>query len=172
MNRRHNKELCDKYPFLKKYDWLGNFIGYDSTWEDSLPEGWKKVMCPQIWEDLKNILVKANFLDRFRFHKLQQKHGLIYFGYTGIGEGANAKRLLGWDNKYSEMSSYSCVDCGEEVDYWDLDWEEFVCEKCAKERSKQHPDSIFIKKSDLVNYQNASYIEKKKYYIMFNQKGE
>ena len=47
--REENKKLCDKYPFLT---WHGDplYIGYDEkreldysyTWEDELPEGWRK----------------------------------------------------------------------------------------------------------------------------------
>lgn len=51
----YNKVLCEKYPFLT---WHGDplYLGYDEnkepdyeyTWEDELPEGWRKAFCPQI----------------------------------------------------------------------------------------------------------------------------
>ena len=51
--REENKKLCDKYPFLA---WHGDplYIGYDEehepdysyTWEDELPEGWRKAFFP------------------------------------------------------------------------------------------------------------------------------
>jgi hypothetical protein len=48
-----NKDLCDKYPFLLikplYYEEDDQFQSdYSSTWEDALPEGWRKAFCPQI----------------------------------------------------------------------------------------------------------------------------
>ena len=48
-----NKILCEKYPFLR---WFGdplypgyseNLINYDYTWEDEIPDGWRKAFCPK-----------------------------------------------------------------------------------------------------------------------------
>ena len=172
MTQRQNKILCDKYPFLKKYDWLGNFVGYESTWQDALPEGWKKAMCPQMWEDLKNILVKANYLNEFRFHHIRNKLGLLSFGYTGIGVGTNEKRLMAWERKYSEMSEYTCVECGDEVDYLDATWGELVCAKCAKERLKQEPETKFVKIRDLHRYIEAPDKNKPQFYTTLDAEGD
>ena len=55
--QEENKKLCNKYPFLI---WHGDplYIGYDEkheldysyTWEDELPEGWRKAFCPKMWD--------------------------------------------------------------------------------------------------------------------------
>ena len=56
--QEENKKLCDKYPFLI---WHGDplFVGYTEecepnysyTWEDELPEGWRKAFCPKMWDE-------------------------------------------------------------------------------------------------------------------------
>ena len=62
--QEENKKLCDKYPFLI---WYGDplFVGYTEecepnysyTWEDEVPEGWRKAFCPQMWDELKEAII-------------------------------------------------------------------------------------------------------------------
>lgn len=170
-----NKELCDKYPFLKKYDWTDNFLGYETTWQDNLPEGWKKAMCPQIWDELKQILVDANYLEEFRFVDIKEKFGVLRLGYSGL-EDKYMKRFGRWESKYEEMSTYSCIDCGEEVDYMRLNWISYYCRDCAirlcNEQRKIGLREVFIRVQDLKKYDKASKEDRKKYWISFTEEGE
>ena len=62
--QEENKKLCDKYPFL---NWYGDplYMGYSEdcepdysyTWEDEVPEGWRKAFCPQMWDELKEAII-------------------------------------------------------------------------------------------------------------------
>ena len=87
-----NKELVKKYPFLS---WYGNplfrgysedAVSYQHTWEDELPEGWRKAFCPQMWDELKAILEKANYVDKFRFAQIKEKYGTLRLYHNGIPE--------------------------------------------------------------------------------------
>lgn len=84
------KSLIKKYPFLA---WYGNplYSGYNEetitsnyTWEDELPEGWRKAFCPQIWDELKAILEKANYINEFRFAQIKEKYGTLRLYHNGV----------------------------------------------------------------------------------------
>lgn len=175
MTELENKKLCEKYPFLKMYDWQDNFLGYKYTWQDYLLEGWQKAMCPQIWEDLKTILAKAHYLNDFRFLDIKEKYGKLRFSYSGIGISYE-KQLLRWEEKYEEMSLYTCANCGEEVDYMRLSWITYFCKNCAVEICNKQRErgirEVFIKVQDLKAFGEASKEDRKKYWVSFTEEGE
>ena len=54
-------------------------ISYQYTWEDELPEGWRKAFCPQMWDELKAILEKANYVKILDLLKLKKKYGTLRY---------------------------------------------------------------------------------------------
>lgn len=133
-----NKELIEKYPFLA---WYGNplYSGYneetitsDYTWEDELPEGWKKAFCPQMWDELKAILEKANYVDQFRFAQIKEKYGTLRLYHSGVPE-AIFEEICAWESKYEGLSEQVCINCGKPAKYMTTGWISFFCEECIKE---------------------------------------
>ena len=121
-----NKALCEKYPFLK---WYGDplYMGYDEdheldyhyTWEDEIPLGWRKAFCPQMWDELKEILAKADYVDKFRFVQIKEKWGQLRLYWQGapneIYDEVNT-----WEEKYLELSEEVCINCGKPSKYMTL----------------------------------------------------
>lgn len=162
-----NKALCKKYPFLK---WYGDplYIGYneenidyDYTWEDELPDGWKIAFCPQIWDELKAILEKANYVNEFRFSQIKEKFGQLRLYHSGVPESI-FEELMAWESKYESLSETVCINCGKPMQYMTLGWITFVCEDCAK---ASH--SICVSKADIEAYYDENVAEKKKFIKKF-----
>ena len=138
-----NKALCERFPFLS---WYGDpqYIGYSEagepdyeyTWEDELPVGWRKAMCPQIWEDLKAILEEANYVNQFRFCQIKEKWGELRMYYSGLPNEI-ADKVYAWEDKYVKLSEEHCIGCGGETKYMTLGWITYICEDCAKKRQQE-----------------------------------
>ena len=165
-----NKQKCEKYPFLK---WYGNplYAGYSEdddpdysfTWEDELPEGWRKAFCPQIWDELKAILEKANYVDKFRFGQIKEKYGTLRLYYDGVPEEIYAE-LDEWEAKYEKLSAKTCIQCGKPAKYMSIGWISPWCEDCAKEIN----DTV-IKTEDVEAFYNTPREESSKFIVNFKK---
>ena len=65
--RKKNKALCKRYPFLiPRQVWTDKIIWlnkpYDWTLKDEFPYGWWKSFGLQLCEELRNELIKYNYL--------------------------------------------------------------------------------------------------------------
>ena len=66
-----NTELVERYPFLAlKNVWTGIIIeGYDpeidGTYLDNMPDGWRIAFGEQMCEEIRDALLKANYLDKY-----------------------------------------------------------------------------------------------------------
>ena len=164
--REENKKLCDKYPFLT---WHGDplYIGYDEkreldysyTWEDELPDGWRKAFCPKMWDELKAILEKADYVDKFRFVQIKEKYGTLRLYHEGVPEKIYAE-VEEWEAKYDRLSEKTCIHCGKPAKYMSIGWISPWCEDCAKEIN----DTI-VKIEDVEDFYNTSPEERKKFIV-------
>ena len=160
-----NKKLCDKYPFLA---WYGDplYVGYSEdkldyafTWEDEVPEGWRKAFCPQMWDELKAILEKADYVDKFRFTQIKEKYGALRIYYNGAPEEIYDE-IEAWESKYEELSEKFCIQCGKPAKYMSIGWISPWCEDCAKEIN----DAV-IKIEDVEDFYNAPREEREKFIV-------
>lgn len=139
----YNKDLCDKYPFLI---WYGDplyrgysedhDIDYTYTWEDELPPGWRKAFCPKMWDELKAILEKANYVNEFRFVQIKEKWGTLRLYYNSVPHQISDE-IVAWEQKYDRMSEETCIDCGAPATRMTLGWINFVCDKCSERRHEE-----------------------------------
>lgn len=134
-----NEALCREYPFLARDGsvdfWTyedGKPIDYTYTWEDQLEPGWQVALAPQMWADLKAILVKHNCLDTFRFLSIKEKWGELCMFYRGAPAEANDD-LEAWERIYAELSKSVCVNCGEPATRAVAlpNWINYLCDECA-----------------------------------------
>lgn len=170
MTKEENKKLCEKYPFLT---WYGNplYIGYTEedgpdysyTWEDELPEGWRKAFCPQMWDELKEILERHNYLDKFRFTQIKEKYGTLRLYNNGAPEEAY-NEIEDWEDKYDRLSEKTCINCGKPAKYTSLGWISPWCEDCAKEIN-----DYFIDIDDLDDYYLAPIDQRSKFIKTFKE---
>lgn len=136
---RRNKKLCAKYPFLTYYgdplyvDYTEeNGPDYHFTWEDELSDGWRKAFCPKMWDELKAILEKADYVDKFRFVQIKEKYGQLRLYYEGVPEEI-FDEVYAWEEKYLQLSEKVCIECGKPAKYMTVGWISFRCDRCAKD---------------------------------------
>lgn len=71
--------LIGKYPFLiPRYDWSGEIIedyDYTSTYLDDIPVGWKIAFGEMMCEEIKQELIRCNYLDEYRILQIKEKYG-------------------------------------------------------------------------------------------------
>lgn len=163
-----NKEYCKKYPFLL---WRGDplYAGYDDenidytfTWEDDLEPGWIKAFCPQMWDELKEILEKYNCLDDFRFTQIKEKWGQLDIDFYGLSDPAWTE-VFNWTQKYHDLAETVCINCGKSSSHMTLGYITFICNHCYNKLSEDK-SFIAIPKEDLNEYyrDRKSYLEKKR----------
>lgn len=165
-----NKRLCAKYPFLA---WYGDplYMGYSEegepdysfTWEDEIPDGWRKAFCPQMWDELKEILEKHNYLSNFRFIEIKEKWGALRIYDSGAPEEIYDE-IEAWEAKYERLSEEVCINCGKPAKYVSIGWISPWCEDCAKEIN-----DVVIKIEDAEDFYNTSKEERKKFFVEFEK---
>ena len=135
-----NKELIDKYPFLKlDFDPLFGGHVFEITWLDALDTGWKKAFgkefCDELLQSLKddNYHIATNYEDDdgFHFEEIKEKYGSLRIYYNGHPPNKYCTRDT--IAKYEELSKYVCGHCGKPARYITNGWIYPLCEECIKE---------------------------------------
>lgn len=133
MNREQNKELTDKYPFLIPRNRFTGRIPdsyeYEYTELDMMPTGWKKAFGMQMIEELREILVKYNCLDKYRIYDISGRWGALRWDDLGVPDIAEDEHAA-WHNKYENLSMETCLECGNPAEQWIDDWTVPYCDAC------------------------------------------
>lgn len=132
--RMCNFLLCLRYPFYRMHDLSGAFLGYDYTWYDCLDKGWKKAFGKHFSKDLKKQLKKDNQLKTFRFSDIKEKWGSLHIYTQGCSE--ECWKLF---DRYEELSSHICIECGRKAHYKTTGYILPYCEKHLKKLLKDRP---------------------------------
>ena len=85
-----------------------------------------------MWDELKAILEKANYVDKFRFAQIKEKYGTLRLYHNGIPESIYDE-IEAWESKYEDLSEQVCINCGKSAKYMTPGWISFFCEDCIKE---------------------------------------
>ena len=134
-NRRmNNKILCKRYPFLKIYNLrTGKKIkpyNYDITWLDDFEHGWCKAFGYQMLEEIRDDLIKCNYLNDFRIIQIKEKFGSLRFY---IGSVPTSSKIFQIINKYEELSRHTCMWCGAPAKTYDKNgWFITLCDNCKE----------------------------------------
>lgn len=140
--------LCGKYPFLiPRYDWSGEIIedyDYTSTYLDDMPDGWRKAFGEMMCEEIKQELVRCNYLNEYRILQIKEKYGELRWYDNGTPIDCKVPEII--DN-YSMLSQNICIICGKpDVPIINSGWISPYCKKCYTIPSdwykKEHPDKI------------------------------
>lgn len=136
MNReqKQNKELTEKYPFLLPRNWQTDRVPdayeYEYTELDIVPEGWKKAFGLNMVEELRVILVKADYLEAYRVHDIKEKYGSLRW-YDNFGPVEHQEEYYAWLRRYEDLSERICIICGEPATHRSTGWISPYCEKCV-----------------------------------------
>ena len=144
----HNWLLCGKYPFLiPRYDWRGEIIedyDYTSTYLDDIPVGWKIAFGEMMCEEIKQELVRCNYLDEFRIIQAKEKFGQARIYTNGEPIDCKVQEII---DKYSVLSENICIICGKpDVPITNNGWISPYCKKCFTAPTdwykKEYPNEV------------------------------
>lgn len=127
-----NKEIIERYPFYAPIDLYARIIPpevhkYEYTLLDDVPEGWHDLMLI-LGEELRNELIKYDFLNEFRIVQAKEKFGQLRLYHDGIPSGSNINNII--DN-YSALSENICMSCGKpDSPQFARGWISCYCKDC------------------------------------------
>ena len=132
--KEENIELCKRYPFLiPRNRWTGEIArdyDYSYTEIDALGEGWFKAFGLQICEEIRNALIEANYLDKYRIIDIKEKYGSLRWYDAGAPE--KVYKII---RKYEKLSEEVCYNCGKPSVGYTPGWILFLCEDCGKKEN-------------------------------------
>ena len=131
------QELIERYPFLRVRNvWTGELSEQNShiTELDFIPEGWRKAFGLKMMEEIRNVLLRYDFMEGFYFLDIKEKHGTLQvtYGPTPDIVADEVQKIL---DKYEEISYNTCIECGEPTLHHSEGYIVPLCIKCkaAKE---------------------------------------
>ena len=134
MGRVKNYFFCKKYPFWKlKNVWTNEFMGYEYTWYDEIPQGWRKAFGKQLSDEIlaagKSYLKEhkdKTWDDVIHWEQIKEKFGELRL-YASAIDGID--KIL---TRYELLSRCYCEDCGKPARYVTNGYVVYMCEDCAK----------------------------------------
>ena len=180
--------LCGKYPFLIPKYWnpetrqyeIGKDYNYSFTELDNMPDGWRKAFGEMMCEEIKQELIRCNYLDEYIITQIKEKYGEFRWYDNGTPIGCKVPEII--DN-YSMLSRNICIICGKpDVPITDNGWISPYCKKCYTAPSgwykEEHSDEIdkFIKTHEEYweecNKQNNKMIDSYSVHTWSKEKGD
>lgn len=130
--QQRNKELVERYPFLLPRNVFTDKLPEDYDYSyirgiGELPKGWERLFL-QMCEDIRQPLLEAGYLDKFRFTQIKEKYNRMECYNFGAPEDVH--EIL---NKYSMMAGYICTICGQPATF---ETEGYIASYCDSCRSK------------------------------------
>ncbi len=160
--KEENKKLIKRYPFLQPRNVWTDKIPEDYDYDHirggthELPDGWVGLFL-QMCEDIREPLIKANYLDKFRFTQIKEK-----FNHMRCYNNGASEEVLEIIQKYEVMSRYICTKCGKPAVYETSGYIESYCVDCWKDISR-HEEGEFIEcktSYKVEGYKNGEHYEK------------
>ena len=134
--RRYNKRLCQRYPFLVPRNVWTDKVTWDKKYAWTLaidfPIGWWKAFGIMLCEELRIELIRCGYLNKFRFEEIKEKFGGLRIYINSIPCGCKAGDII---DKYSHLSENICIACGKpDVPMIGHNWWSPECFLCWKKR--------------------------------------
>lgn len=130
-NKESNQKLIERFPFLiPRNRWTGKIpedYDYSYTELDSMPDGWRKAFGEQMCEDIREELVRAEYLDQYRITQIKEKYGTLCWYDFGCTE----RMLRDIIPKYERLSARTCIRCGNPATKASTGWISPYCDTCA-----------------------------------------
>ena len=131
--KMENKRLCKRYPFLQlRNPWTDELIKSDYyTNLDEMPAGWKCAFGKDMCEEIRQVLIKANYLNKYRVVQIKEKYGSLRW-YDDGAPSSIYHELQDVIDKYEGMSVRTCIWCGRPATKISQGWISPWCDKCAE----------------------------------------
>ena len=143
--KMNNKKLCKRYPFLiprnrwtykLAWDKTNKYLmPYSYTELDAMPDGWRRAFGIKMCEEIREELVKYNYLNKYRIAQIKEKFGELRWYDLGIPRNSKI-----WDiiDKYTELSHHTCMICGRPAETSsDGYWLYTLCDKCKEKINRR-----------------------------------
>lgn len=130
-NQAKNKALIERFPFLmprnRWTDKIPEDFDYSYTELDAMPDGWRKAFGEQLCEELREELVRADYLDKYRITQIKEKYGSLRW----YDLGCTKRMLREIIPKYERLSARTCIQCGKPATKISTGWISPYCDTCA-----------------------------------------
>lgn len=147
-----NKKLIERYPLLLPHNrWTGRVsedYDYSYTELDGMLSGWRKAFGEQMCEEIREALIKADYLDEYRITQIKEKWGSLHW-YSG----AAPQEVHDIVSKYEGTSQRICVNCGKPATKISLGWISPFCDDCVDNRMNYIPIEEYYKESEEEEYE-------------------
>lgn len=128
--------LVNKYPFLMPKYWnpetmqyeVDENYKYNFTLLDEMPDGWRKAFGEMMCEEIKQELVRCDYLDEYMIIQIKEKYASLRWYDNGTPIDCKVLEII---DKYSVLSENICMICGKpDVPITGDAWFYPLCEKC------------------------------------------
>ena len=128
LTREEVIEITNRYPYLLPRNvWTDKLPDdYDYTYIRYLeiPDGWNELFS-QLCEDIRQPLIDAKYLKKFRFIQVKEKYNRLEC--YNLGAPTEVHNII---RKYSMMARHVCTCCGRPAEYETQGYIASYCEKC------------------------------------------
>lgn len=131
MTQEEIKKLIERYPYLLPRNLWTDKVpeDYDYTYIrgiGEIPNGWEKLFL-QMCEDIRQPLIDAGYLDKFRFTQIKEKWNRMECYHFGAPE-----KVYDIITKYSVIAGYVCTRCGKLATCETQGYIQSFCDDCYK----------------------------------------
>ena len=131
LSKEKNKELIERFPFLMPHNrWTDETpedFDYSYTELDAMPDGWRKAFGEQMCEEIREELVRVDYLDKYRITQIKEKYGTLRWYDFGCTERILREIIP----KYVHLSARTCIRCGNSATKVSTGWVSPYCDTCA-----------------------------------------
>lgn len=135
-----NRKLVQEFPFLLPRnvwtDKVDPSYDYSYTLADNIPSGWRKAFGMDLFRELKEELVRVNYLYDFRFEEIKEKYGSLRLYCGSVPADSKIYDIL---DKYEKISETVCEKCGKKdqviINY--RGWYQCICPDCLNRREEE-----------------------------------
>lgn len=125
-----NKELIKLYPFLQIRNIFTNELApewVDFTMLDDIPKGWRESFGIKMCEEIKELLIKENKFEEYQVMQIKEKFGELR--WYGNYISPELSKIL---DKYTKLSRFTCMICGNTAKYVDTPYIYPICDRCSE----------------------------------------
>lgn len=132
MTQEEIKKLVERYPYLLPRNVFTDKVpdDYDYTYIrgiGEIPRGWHRLFL-QMCEDIRQPLIDADYLDKFRFSQIKEKYSRLEC--YNFGAPAEVQDII---DKYAVMAGYVCTCCGKLATCETQGYFASFCDNCWKD---------------------------------------